>query len=306
MTPIAADVTAPWAIMPFVGNPEMTIAAAQDVLAQTLTPTLLLIDNGTPGRKDFDPVQAWALTDGVRDRVFTWSYPAGFPSLAGIWNRALAFVWAAGADRAWVVNNDVRLHPRTLEVLSGVLDVEAAWFVTANNVGPAGWNLFLQQYANAGADPDDFLRQLVGDPVRHAGPDFSCFVISRECHRWFQFDERFEPAYHEDNDYHRRLELAGLGAQIFGVGFPYLHLGSGTVNAMTPEARAKFHDKFVVCRDYYVEKWGGLPHHETYALPFNRAGFDPMDAPIHKLLLGQGRPGHLYPWGPADVVPPWL
>lgn len=277
-----------WVIMPFINNAGLTVDAAQDVLDQSVRTTLLLVDNGSSDRTAFNVVQEWALTKNVRDRVLMWSYPTGFPSLAGIWNRALQFAWSAGADRAWVVNNDVRLHPRTLEVLSGVMDYGTAWFVTANSVRSDGWALFQKQLREVNdigaAAVDDYILSIIGDPPRHSGPDFSCFLISRECHKWFQFDERFAPAYHEDNDYHRRLELAGLGDRIFGVNFPFLHFGSGTVNAMEPAARTRFHDKFHACQQYYVEKWGGLPHHETYLHPFNAAGG-------RTLLLGQGRPG---------------
>ena len=106
------------------------------------------------------------------------------------------------------------------------------------------------------------------DYTQRGGPDFSCFVITKECHSKYKFDENFAPAFFEDNDFHRQVELGGDGDRIFSINVPYLHYGSQTIKQWTGERREKFDQAFVKCREYYVSKWGGMPHHETFDRPF--------------------------------------
>lgn len=110
------------------------------------------------------------------------------------------------------------------------------------------------------------------------------------------FDENFFPAYHEDIDYHRRAQLAGLS---WGVcqETHVTHAGSGTIG--TDEAlREQNNETFFHNAQYYFKKWGGDIGKETYRQPFDRfplyiapkdrhapygAGFDRTDQDIVKL-----------------------
>ena len=86
------------------------------------------------------------------------------------------------------------------------------------------------------------------------------FAISRKTvERIGWFDENFWPAYCEDCDYSRRCDLAGVTRRNVP-GAVVEHLGS-----MTLKSGAKLPD----VRPYYIEKWGGLPGHERFAVPFN-------------------------------------
>lgn len=99
---------------------------------------------------------------------------------------------------------------------------------------------------------------------------FGAFLIRREV--WTsvgEFDETFYPAYHEDNDYFMRLRLAKIA-----IGCPrsdgYKENGpSATKARFTQEQLNEFNAQFDYGRKYYVRKWGGPPHLETFALPFN-------------------------------------
>lgn len=260
-----------WIILPHIDCWELTLPAIEDCLAQTIGDVrLLLIDNGSRERRVFsDP------------RILQWHHDPPLPSLSATWNAALRCVWEAGGTHAWVVNNDARFPPDTYSTLLDALRRTGAWFVGACNVGEAEYR---KTVGGAWVPVDFDLR---------GGPDFSCYVISQACHRWFQFDERFIPAYHEDNDYHRRLQLAGFGDKIFGLAIPYWHLGSATIHR-DPEALAWFRPQFAACQDYYREKWGGLPGYETYPIPFRDRGLgldpgDPLNLASKCLLLGQGR-----------------
>lgn len=262
-----------WIILPHIDCWELTLPAIEDCLAQTLGDVrLLLIDNGSRERRAFgDP------------RILQWHHDPPLPSLSATWNAALRCVWEAGGEHAWVVNNDARFPRGTYEALLESLRRTEAWFVGACNVGADWYDGMLEQRP-------DVTPELLA--IR-GGPDFSCFVIAKECHRWFQFDEHFIPAYHEDNDYHRRLQLAGFSDKIFGLAIPYWHIGSATIHR-DPEALARFKPQFAACQAYYREKWGGLPGYETYPIPFRDRGLgldvgDPLNLASKCLLVGQGR-----------------
>ena len=112
------------------------------------------------------------------------------------------------------------------------------------------------------------------------GPDFSCFLITKACHDAEPFDERFIPAYCEDNDYHRRLMLSGNGARIFSVNLPYLHYGAATVNADPDPAKlAAWAKRIETARAHYRAKWGGEVNHERYLVPFVLTGQDGVTNP---------------------------
>jgi GT2 family glycosyltransferase len=97
---------------------------------------------------------------------------------------------------------------------------------------------------------------------------FSCFLVRPSLfEKVGYFDEMFWPAYFEDNDFHRRMKLAGAAEAIAPCG--YDHLNSGTMQKYTKDELEKHHERFRVCRDYYIEKWGGLPGAERFTVPFD-------------------------------------
>lgn len=283
-----------WVIMPYVDNLVMTAQALRDVLHQRGVPDLrvLAIDNGSRNSALPFPLEE------LDQRLLFWRYHPALLSLSTVWNTALSMVWEAGGDHALVVNNDVRLHPETYEWLLTIQRNSGAWFVTGVGVREDQFTPTLdlaKALALGGNGREDTGSGLDHLPI--GGPDFSCFLITKACHKWFQFDEGFIPAYHEDNDYHRRLQLAGFGDKIFGVNLPFLHYGSGTLKSVEHVANG-WGARFAACQEYYVKKWGGLPGHETYTVPFNQAQRDGElgFSDFRVLLTGQGKPGHLGPW----------
>jgi hypothetical protein len=247
-----------WAIMPFVNNVGMTTQAVNDLLAQSLRTRVLLVNQGA------DQETADRMREFVEQhhpQVLMWSYLPGLPSLSAVWNRALRFVWELGGEEALVVNNDVRLHRRTYELLSDTLTHrgEPLLFISAVGVREGQFD---PDYAYGGSSPD-ILNQ-------RGGPDFSCFLIAKAGHDRYSFDESFIPAYHEDLDMHRRYMLGGDGDKIFSVNLPYLHYASGTLKQYTPEERSRFNKGFAACKQYYMRKWGGPPNEETFYTPFGK------------------------------------
>ncbi len=249
-----------WIVMPVMAGPEMTEAAISDCLAQTVPTQILVINQGveTAFRDRLE-----RLVEAQPDRIFLWSHDPPLLSLSASWNRALDFIWSLGETEAFVVNNDVRLHTRTVEVLKLYLDDEQALFVSAVGV--------TQEQFDA-AEPTGIPSLADGSRLTSkGGPDFSCFLISHVCHTQWRFDEQFIPAFCEDLDYHRRLMLAGYGGKIFSVNLPYLHLASQTLKQVSDGKRAQIGRAIEAgSRAHYLKKWGGPVNAETFFSPFDR------------------------------------
>jgi hypothetical protein len=247
-----------WVIMPFVDLwYAYTLHAAVDVLTQTSPCRLLLVDNGS-GEGDAAAADDWLDIRGswVDHTAMIWHHKPAL-TLSAAWNAALRAAWAAGCDRALVVNNDIRLHAHTLELLHNAMDETGGLFVSAVNVAE-------RFDAKARLDPIDFSSR--------GGPDYSCFLISKECHNRFPFDEQF--TYCNDLDHHRRIMLEGEGKRIFSVCVPYLHYASRTINSHPELARQA--DRH---RELYREKWGGPVNEERWLQPYAHVDVTAGDGP---------------------------
>ena len=241
---------ATWVIMPILAQPDYTRAAIADCLSQSVPTRLLLINQGV---EDSFRDELERIAEAHEDRVLLWSHQPPLPSLAATWNRALDFVWEVGGTEALVVNADVRLHRATIEVLLNCLRGTRALFVSAVGVREGQF--------------DSNFDHLTVSSGQRGGPDFSCFLISHDCHARFRFDEQHIPAYTEDLTFHREVMLAGEGSRIFSVAMPYLHYASGTLKALSLDARAALECQIEgISRAYYRQAWGGPPNEERYAV----------------------------------------
>lgn len=268
-------------IMPILGAQDLTRAAIADCLAQSVPIRLLLINQGVAD--DFRE-ELEKIAEEYADRILLWSHQPPMQSLAATWNRALDFAWACGGEEALVINNDVRIAPGLVWGLHCVLTRESALFVSAVGVAPADWAPDRAQLAAYSAQWPEGTADY---PIRnHGGPDFSCFLISHACHHEFRFDEHFIPAYCEDLDYHRRLLLAGCGADIFSVNLPYLHYAAGTLKSVDPAKKAQIERGIAAgSRQYYLKKWGGPVNAERFFTPFD----EPMSAEEDDRFYGWSR-----------------
>lgn len=179
-----------------------------------------------------------------------------------------------------------------LERLRGRLVGTATHFTVlrpGHNLGvAASWNLMCSLF------PDSAYHLLVGNDIQFlpgALQKFDAFTrLHTETHamvRCFQgygvialtqrgirnvggFDESIYPAYFEDNDHHRRLRL--LGELDTDVSIPLIHgehgHGSCTVRS-SPDLAMRNGAAFGGNQSYYIRKWGGPPHGETFTHPFN-------------------------------------
>jgi hypothetical protein len=193
----------------------------------------------------------------------------------------LSRAWNSGIDRLlWqrfeavvVMNDDVIVRPDTVDLLAwGILEGQhdvryhSSW-------GDRKPHLLLlsarhASLSDACTDEPDWALLSAAQPEWQPGPDFAMFAVTRELfERVGRFDEGFDPAWFEDNDMHRRIQLAGYEAGAFA---PYWHFRNGTVRT-DPERLAVAHNGgFERSKQHYIEKWGGPLGQERYTTPFDR------------------------------------
>jgi GT2 family glycosyltransferase len=125
-----------------------------------------------------------------------------------------------------------------------------------------------------------------------AGRGFGVACVSRAV--WDDvgpFDEGFWPAYHEDNDMHRRASLAGIGWR--DVPGDSEHFGSATIRT-DPRIAALNLRTFPLTQQRYLAKWGGLPGEERFTIAWDGAPATPsvrdlVDADGHGLARRRSR-----------------
>lgn len=157
---------------------------------------------------------------------------AGKPlGVAGAWNLALR----ENRDSHVIISNDdVELHAPTIESLvRGAEETDAEFIFPKFNPG-AMFCVFL---------------------IKHSLVD-----------RIGEFDERFYPAYFEDNDFHRRMRLAGV-KELQVDSASYDHVVSATLKSFNGQEMAEHHVNFERCRAHYIKKWGNVPGQEAYDKP---------------------------------------
>lgn len=95
---------------------------------------------------------------------------------------------------------------------------------------------------------------------------FSSFLFPKQTFESIgDFDEKFYPAYFEDNDYIRRLIVAKKNIIHHDV-LEFIEVEkSGSI-----KKNPSLNHLFETNRQYYHEKWGGSPWNETYLTPFNK------------------------------------
>lgn len=260
----------PFTIIPAVNRIDLVLVAAKDALAQEGVgeSRVLIIGNGISDEDRRSVEQFCHDTTGA----MAWFHDPPLPSLAATWNRALRFCWEMGEGDAFISNNDCRYSSDTISTLRKIMEKEKALLVTATGVEEEE-----SLFAEACEIGQDQLAFNTDGTVSKGGPGFSAFLISRECHEKYQFDEGLTPAFCEDSDMHRQMMLRGDGDRIFGSNVRYLHLGGQTLKNMSPERRQVTEEAISRgSRTHYARKWGpGGVNQETFITPFNDGPRDP-------------------------------
>lgn len=250
------------------------IAACKDVDYR-----IYFIDNGSEDETALEAAKLVSDTFFYHGNQESWG-------CAQSWNFGVKDAIEMGYDYAFILNNDILLHPESVNELVKRFENAKTNKVVVVPSGPVALednlDVVLEDDILAMVScmdirsecdrPEDVLTKSVQDKdgVEEAEhPHFSAFMLSLEQYQKVgEFDENFKPAYFEDNDYHYRIELLGKKAIVLPTAMFY-HYGSRTQN----EAKTKpivTSDLFEANRDYYVKKWGGVPGREQYKTPFNQ------------------------------------
>jgi len=98
----------------------------------------------------------------------------------------------------------------------------------------------------------------------HSLYNWSAFLLRESIFKkvgWF--DEGFQKCYFEDNDYEYRMKLKGIRRKTEDALDPEVYQNSSSIKK-DPSL-----DNYLINREYYIKKWGGLPDSEVYLYPFN-------------------------------------
>lgn len=154
--------------------------------------------------------------------------------------------------------------------------------VQKKNIGvAASWNLICRMAFNAGYTHvlmlnDDVISEKYADSLEDYVDDvgaglyigyknWSMFILS--CDTFVtvgEFDENFKGAYFEDNDYLYRCKQAGIIIEETELMNPEVYHQSMSIRK-DPTLNENFENN----KEYYIEKWGGVPTEEKYVKPFN-------------------------------------
>lgn len=189
-------------------------------------------------------------------------------SVAESWNEGFKRAVKAKCTHVLIINDDILFSKDTVDNLVFSMfspsDEKEVVMVTGRNV-------------RGHMSPEELMEYSAPGGAREGAsesPDFSCFMVKKD----FQdkigtFDENFRPAYFEDNDTHRRINL--LGYMALNVNAPFYHFGSVTQNwNNTPSCVP---EQFELNRQYYSVKWGGVPGAEQFDTPYGRKDLTPRD-----------------------------
>ncbi len=186
------------------------------------------------------------------------------------WNQGIkTAVSERNIDYAVILNNDIILHHDCIDNMIGEIKAGGFPFVSGIDV------------CKECAKPIDVLeldvpaKKFVVDE-----PEFSCYTVDiklldklREREENIEeypglFDQKFHPAYFEDNDFHYRIKLAKMRAVKLNTAL-YYHYGSRTILS-NEEVLNISNNYYSINAQRYVEKWGGGPRQEKFKIPFDQ------------------------------------
>ena len=154
--------------------------------------------------------------------------------------------------------------------------------VQKKNIGvAASWNLICRMAFNAGYTHvlmlnDDVISEKYADSLEDYVDDvgaglyigyknWSMFILSYDTFVTVgEFDENFKGAYFEDNDYLYRCKQAGIIIEETELMNPEVYHQS-----MSIRKDPTLNENFERNKEYYIQKWGGVPTEEKYVKPFN-------------------------------------
>lgn len=264
-----------WVVIVARNNLDLLKQSVASAQAQDVPVRVMVVDNGSAA-----DVGSWLR---CRRDVMSIAFQPQH-SLSRAWNSALGYLFGVrGAERVLVINPDSVLRPDIYRWLEN----ERAMFVTGvGSDDPASvqprpplkpmplvdniarsTGLYQITKAMAPEIIDRIERPFSGpwyptprQDATRPHPDFSCFMMSRECYaRVGPFDERYQPAWFEDNDYHIRMHRAGITA--YAIDLPFWHVGGGAQTLKRADEREarELSEAFARNRELFVSMYGCDP-----------------------------------------------
>lgn len=214
---------------------------------------LILINNGST---DETGVFFNKLKNQKDTTVFNFNTNYGVgPS----WNLGIKIaIQKFSCNKFFIPNNDILLNENTIDLLCEAIESPKTALISARDI----------------SGEVNYPEEVINIKTENTGktseaPEFSCFMLKKETIKEVGFfDEKFYPAYFEDNDYHYRIRLKGKVALKLHKAV-YFHFGSRTIKS-NEEVRNKSNIGYMINREYFFKKWGGEPGHELYKTPFNK------------------------------------
>lgn len=224
---------------------------------------IYLIDNNS------DQETKKKLADLDKREYITIIYNNTNIGCASAWNQGIrAAIEENNIDYAVILNNDILLHKDCIDNMLLEMRVGCFPLVSAFDV------------CKDCAKPFDVLDLKI--PFQRFivdAPEFSCYALDvklldklKEREKDVEeysglFDQKFYPAYFEDNDFHYRLKLAGMRAVKTNTAL-YYHYGSRTIKE-NEEVGIISNTFYLTNQQRYIEKWGAKPGKEKFKIAFN-------------------------------------
>jgi GT2 family glycosyltransferase len=212
---------------------ELTKRCVESVWRQDTETFIYFEDNNS---KDGTGQWIYRNCDGKKMDAAFWSENRG---VSFGWNDGLKWLFDKGAEHVLVLNNDVIIPPWFYRCLLSC-DLPFVTGVARDvipTVEPMSWNL-------------------------ESHPDFSAFLIRRDC--WEQvgpFDESMV-MYAQDTDYHVRAHRLGIPLQKACV--EYYHLNSQTLKNAPPDEQKVIREQAHRDRGVFRSKYGCVPGTKEY------------------------------------------
>jgi GT2 family glycosyltransferase len=167
------------------------------------------------------------------------------------WNLGMVRAKRDGFNYAIISNDDVKFKPDTIKKLyEEILKNEHVIIGADQHLDREECGLIKEER------PEDIFRSV-----------FCCFAINinKLILKCGYFDEKFYPAYYEDNDMRYRARMAGQSIRIHTEAKIIHHKSSSNSN---PEKPSLSNEQFQANEKYFIKKWGGYPQEETFTTPF--------------------------------------
>lgn len=178
--------------------------------------------------------------------------------VARAWNNGIKIGLSRGASYVLVINLDMLFHHQFIDNLINFADATPDHILWSGTPWESGQTL------------QDTPLEVATSPIAH----YNCFLVNEKLFRIVgEFDEQFEPAYLEDVDMAYRIRMAGQ-TQAATTLARFYHINRGTIlGSMLHNDEKYLNDLKVqldVTHERYRQKWGGLPHDETFTIPYGK------------------------------------